>query len=74
MPVVDQPRAVRYAGGMALLRSLFWVALFVFFTFFFEYGSRDFVPGFKKEYQRIKTYVIAQTSKAPPPAEKKPLR
>jgi hypothetical protein len=76
MPVVDHSRAVRYAGGMALLRSLFWVALFLFFTFcfivFFEYGSRDFVPGFKKEYGRIKSFVIAQTSKTtPPPADKK---
>lgn len=60
---------------MALLRSLFWVALFLFFTFcfivFFEYGSRDFTTGFKKEYQRIKSFVVAQTSKAPPPADKK---
>jgi hypothetical protein len=60
---------------MALLRTLFWVALFLFFTFcfivFFEYGSRDFTTGFKKEYERVKTYVIAQTSKTPPPPEKK---
>jgi len=60
---------------MALLRTLFWVALFLFFTFcfivFFEYGSRDFTTGFKKEYERIKTFVITQTSKAPPPADKK---
>jgi hypothetical protein len=78
MPVVDHSLAVGYAAGMALLRTLFWVALFLFFTFcfivFFEYGSRDFVPGFKKEYQRIKSFVVAQTSKAPPPAEKKPSR
>jgi hypothetical protein len=59
---------------MALLRTLFWVALFAFFTFcfivFFEYGSHDFVSGFKKEFERVKTYVVSQTSKTPPP--KKP--
>lgn len=64
-------------GGMALLRSLFWIALFLFFTFcfivFFEYGSRDFTTGFKKEYLRIKSFVVAQTTKTTaPPAEKKP--
>jgi hypothetical protein len=59
---------------MALIRTLFWVALFLFFTFcfivFFEYGTHDFVPGFKKEFERIKTFVVSQTSKTPPP--KKP--
>ncbi len=78
MPAVDHRRVVRYAGGMALLRSLFWLALFLFFTFcfivFFEYGSRDFTTGFKKEYQRIKSFVIAQTGKTPPPADKKTTR
>ena len=36
---------------MSLLRGLFWFVLFVFFTFcfvvLFEYGTRDFVSGFK---------------------------
>ena len=54
---------------MALLRSLFWVALFLFFTFsfivLFEYGTSDFVPGFKKEFARIKTYVLNQTTNKP---------
>jgi hypothetical protein len=58
---------------MALLRTLFWVALFAFFTFcfivFFEYGSHDFVPGFKKEFERAKTYVVGLTKT---PSPKKP--
>jgi len=60
---------------MALLRSLFWIALFLFFTFcfivLFEYGTHDFVPGFQKEFERIKTFVVNQTSKSPP-AKKQP--
>ena len=59
---------------MALLRSLFWLALFVFFTFsfvvLFEYGTHDFVPGFKTEFERVKTVVVNYTSN-PKPAEKK---
>ena len=51
------------------------MALFLFFTFcfivFFEYGSHDFVPGFKKEFARIKSFVVTQTSKAATPAKKK---
>ena len=54
---------------MALLRSLFWVALFLLFTFsfvvLFEYGTHDFVPGFKKEFARIKTFVVNQTKGEP---------
>ncbi len=46
---------------MGLLRSLFWLALFVFFTFcflvLFEYGPSDFGAGFQKEGQRIETWV-----------------
>jgi len=60
---------------MALLRTLFWVALFLFFTFsfvvLFEYGTSDFVPGFKKEFARLKTFVTSQTSKAAEPKKKK---
>ena len=54
---------------MSLIRSLFWVVLFVFFTFcfvvLFEHGTRDFVPGFKKEYARVEAFVKQATSKAP---------
>jgi hypothetical protein len=57
---------------MALIRTLFWVALFLLFTFsfivLFEYGTHDFVPGFQKEFNRMKTFVMSQTSK---PAEPK---
>ncbi len=52
---------------MSLLRGLFWVALFLFFTFsfvvLFEYGTHDFVGGFQKEFDRIKTFV-QQTDKS----------
>lgn len=47
---------------MSLLRGLFWVALFVFFAFcfvvLFEYGTADFVNGFKTEAGKAKTYVM----------------
>ena len=46
---------------MALLRGLFWFALFLFFTFsfvvLFEYGTNDFTFGFKKELNRLTTFV-----------------
>ena len=47
---------------MALLRGLFWVVLFVFFTFcfvvLFEYGTHDFATGFRKEFERVKSFAI----------------
>ncbi|MBA2434077.1 MAG: hypothetical protein M3480_09525 [Verrucomicrobiota bacterium] len=56
---------------MGLLRTLFWFALFVFFTFcfvvLFEYGPNDFVPGFQKEFQRVTNFV----QEAAHPAKKK---
>jgi hypothetical protein len=46
---------------MSLLRGLFWLVLFVFFTFcfvvLFEYGTHDFVSGFKKEAARVEAFV-----------------
>lgn len=46
---------------MGLLRSLFWVLLFVFFTFcfvvLFEHGTHEFVPGFKYEFARAEKFV-----------------
>jgi hypothetical protein len=56
---------------MALLRGLFWLALFVFFTFcfivLFEYGTHDFVPGFQKEAERVIAFVKqVDKSKAKP--------
>ena len=59
---------------MALLRTIFWVVLFLFFTFsfvvLFEYGTSDFVPGFKAEFNRLKTFVTNQSSKPPEPKKK----
>lgn len=46
---------------MGLLRTLFWVILFVFFTFcflvLFEYGPSDFGTGFQKEGKRVEVWV-----------------
>jgi hypothetical protein len=59
---------------MALLRSLFWLVLFLFFTFsfvvLFEYGTHDFVPGFQKEFERMKTFVVKQTTTKAPEKKK----
>lgn len=59
---------------MSLLRSLFWIALFAFFTFcfvvLFEYGTRDFKSGFKTEFEKVKTFV----SQATQPSKDKPKR
>ena len=56
---------------MSLIRGLFWIALFAFFTFcfvvLFEYGTADFSTGFKKEFERVKAFVMQAGS----PAEKK---
>jgi hypothetical protein len=47
---------------MSLLRGLFWLALFVLFTFsfvvLFEYGTADFSTGFKKEFEHAKAFVM----------------
>jgi len=56
---------------MALLRGLFWFALFVFFTFcfvvLFEYGTANFGEGFQKEFMRVKSFVVQQTEKPQKP-------
>jgi hypothetical protein len=58
---------------MSLIRGLFWLALFVFFTFcfvvLFEYGTHDFVPGFQKEFARV-VALVKQTDKAQRKAKK----
>jgi hypothetical protein len=73
--VIDRTASVSYPLRMSLLRSIFWVALFLFFTFsfvvLFEYGTADFVPGFQKEFARVKTFVINQTTKTPQKKDKK---
>ena len=47
---------------MSLLRGLFWLVLFVFFTFcfvvLFEYGTHDFATGFQKEFERVKSFAM----------------
>jgi hypothetical protein len=60
---------------MSLLRGLFWLALFVLFTFsfivLFEYGTHDFVPGFQKEASRVVAFVKqADKSKPAEPPKK----
>jgi hypothetical protein len=68
---IDPTTRVSYGSEMALLRSLFWIVLFLFFTFcfivLFEHGTHDFVPGFQQEFARIKAFVINQTDKATHP-------
>jgi hypothetical protein len=55
--------------SMALIRGLFWLALFVFFVFcfivLFQYGVHDFPDGFKKEFAHVKSLVITDKSKKP---------
>jgi len=50
---------------MALLRSLFWLVLFIVLTFcfvvLFEYGPHDFANGIQKECARVKSFVVKQT-------------
>ena len=57
---------------MSLLRGLFWLVLFVFFTFcfvvLFEYGTHDFSTGFVKEFDRVKAF--SQQAAKPSKADK----
>ncbi len=45
---------------MALLRSLFWIALFLVatfaFTVLFEHGAGDFAAGSTQEWALLKTF------------------
>ncbi len=56
--------SIRYGTvrGMSVIRGLFWLVLFVFFTFcfvvLFEYGTHDFAKGFKTEFERAKHFVV----------------
>jgi hypothetical protein len=53
---------------MSLVRGLFWIILFVFFTFcfvvLFEYGTSGFTAGFQTEFNRVKEFVMKQVGKA----------
>ncbi|MFL6585127.1 MAG: hypothetical protein ACJ8KU_11495 [Chthoniobacterales bacterium] len=61
-------------GNMSLIRGLFWLVLFVFFTFcfvvLFEYGTHDFTNGFKTELAKVKTFA----EQAVKPSKDKPKR
>ena len=56
---------------MFLLRALFWLVLFIVLAFcfvvLFEYGPRDFVNGSKKEFARVKSFVVKETEKIEKP-------
>ncbi|MEY2480824.1 MAG: hypothetical protein QOI04_1751 [Verrucomicrobiota bacterium] len=56
---------------MSIIRGLFWLVLFVFFTFcfvvLFEYGTHDFMGGFQKEFARVKAFTQKAVEK---PADK----
>jgi predicted membrane protein len=56
---------------MGLLRGLLWLVLFVVLAFcfvvLFEYGPRDFANGSKKEFARVKSFVVKQTEKVEKP-------
>jgi hypothetical protein len=60
---------------MALLRGLFWFGLFIVLTFsfvvLFDYGPRDFAKGARKEYVRVKSFVIRQTETIRKPKRKR---
>ena len=52
---------------MALLRGVFWFALFVVLAFcfvvLFEYGPHNFATGFRKEFGRVKSFVVKHAEK-----------
>jgi predicted membrane protein len=60
---------------MALLRGLFWLVLFVVLAFcfvvLFEYGPRDFANGCRKEFARVKSFVVKQTEKIQKPKKQR---
>lgn len=70
---VDRARTVAYYPGMSIIRGLFWLVLFAFFTFcfvvLFEYGTHDFAGGFQKEFARVKAF--AQNAVEKPAAKAK---
>jgi hypothetical protein len=72
---VDRAQRLLYFRPMSLIRGLFWLVLFAFFTFcfivLFEYGTHDFTAGFKKEGERVKTFVIDAVGKGDKSKEKK---
>ena len=71
LALVDLPQRVSYHQTMSLLRGLFWLVLFVFFTFcfvvLFEYGTHDFASGFQQELERVKTFAKETAHPSPKP-------
>jgi hypothetical protein len=67
-------KSVGYYPAMSLIRGLFWLILFLAFTFcflvVFEYGIHDFSNGCQKEFKRIKTYVMHEKAKLTDKAKK----
>jgi hypothetical protein len=59
---------------MGLLRGLLWLILFLVLAFcfvvLFEYGPRDFANGSKKEFARLKSFVVKQTEKVEKPKKR----
>lgn len=52
---------------MALIRSIFWFALFIAatftFTVIFEHGFQNFGPNAEKEYTMLKGYVTGKVKR-----------
>ena len=52
---------------MALIRSIFWFALFIaatfMFTVIFEHGFHDFQGNAQKEYTMLKGYVTGKVKR-----------
>jgi hypothetical protein len=71
---VDLRERVSYHRFMSLLRGLFWLVLFAFFTFcfvvLFEYGTHDFVSGFQTEFEKVKTFAKESVAKPSPKPKK----
>lgn len=78
IPPLTSPHHCFKIAGMSLIRGLFWLVLFIFFTFsfvvLFEYGTHDFTNGFKQEAERVKNFCVDMVSKpkaSPSPGAKK---
>jgi len=65
--------ALKLATQMALLRKIFWLAIFVFatlcFVVLFEKGTNNFVPNVQKQFQEFSKMVQDQIT---PPKTAKP--
>jgi hypothetical protein len=64
------------SNQMALIRNIFWLAIFVgatfAFTVLFEYGPTNFVPNAKKEYEVLKAMVGVKAPRAKDNSDKLP--